>query len=48
MPVVIEDENRNAYMEALKIYREERSLDNMVELFRQEQDIYLEKCKYFM
>lgn len=48
VPVVIEDTNRNAYMEALKIYREERSLDNMVELFRQEQDIYLEKCKYFM
>ena len=48
VPVVIEDANRNAYMEALKAYREENSLDNMVRLFKKEQDIYLEKCRYFM
>lgn len=48
VPVVVEDENRNVYMEALKAYREENSLDNMVRLFKKEPDIYLEKCRYFM
>lgn len=48
VPVVIEDANRNAYIEALKAYREESSLVNMEELFQKEQEFYLEKCRYFM
>ncbi|MDE5778836.1 MAG: Fic family protein [Lachnospiraceae bacterium] len=48
LPVVIEDANRNEYLEALKEYREEEKLDKLVELFKNEQRFYLEKCKYFM
>lgn len=48
IPVVIEDVNRNAYLEALKEYREKRILDKLMELFEKEQNFYLEKCKYFM
>ena len=48
VPVVIEDANRNEYLEALKKYREEEKLEKLVELFEKEQHFYLEKCKYFM
>lgn len=48
MPVVIEDANRNEYLEALKEYREEEKLDKLVELFENEQQFYLKKCKYFI
>ncbi len=48
VPVVIEDANRNLYLESLKEYREENKLDKMIELFEREQKFYLEKCKYFM
>lgn len=47
-PVVIEDMNRNIYLEALKEYREEKKFDKLVKLFEKEQEVYLEKCKYFM
>lgn len=48
VPVVIEDINRNEYLEGLKEYREEKSLDKLIGLFQREQHFYLEKCKYFM
>ncbi len=48
VPVVIEDANRNMYLESLKEYREENKLDKMIELFEREQKFYLEKCRYFM
>lgn len=48
VPVVIEDMNRNIYLEALKEYREENKFDKLVELFEKEQEIYLQKCKYFI
>lgn len=48
VPVVIEDTNRNEYLDALKEYREEKSLNKLVVLFEEEQKVYLEKCRYFM
>ena len=45
---MIEDANRNEYLEALKEYREEKKLNKLVSLFEKEQQFYLEKCKYFM
>lgn len=48
VPVVIEDLNRNEYLEGLKAYREGKTLDKLVELFQEEQKFYLDKCKYFM
>ena len=48
IPVVIEDANRNEYLEALKEYREEKKLDKLIELFEKEQQFYFERCKYFM
>ena len=48
VPVVIEDANRNEYLDALKEYREKKSLGKLIVLFEKEQQFYLEKCKYFM
>ncbi len=48
VPAVIEDANRNEYLEALKDYREQENLDKLVGLLRKEQTFYLEKCRYFM
>ena len=48
IPVVIEDNNRDEYLEALKEYREQKGLGKIIELFKKEQKFYLEKCKYFM
>ena len=45
VPVVIEDANRNEYLDALKEYREEKSLNKMISLFEKEQQFYLEKCR---
>ena len=48
LPIVIEDANRDEYLDALKGFREEKNLDKLVNLFEKEQQFYLEKCKYFM
>ncbi len=48
IPVVIEDINRNEYLESLKEYREEKICNKIIKLFEKEQKFYLEKCKYFM
>lgn len=48
VPIVIEDVNGNKYLDALKEYREKENTDRLIELFEQEQQIYLEKCRYFM
>lgn len=48
MPVVIEDNNRNEYLEALKEYREYKKLDKMVQLFEKEQEFYYHKAGYFI
>lgn len=45
---IIEDVNRNAYLEALKEYRDEKQLEKFVKLFEKEQRFYWKKCKYFM
>lgn len=47
VPIVIEDVNRNEYLEALKEYREEKSLEKLADLFRKEQQFYLQQCQYF-
>lgn len=48
VPLIIEDSNRNEYIEALKAYKEEENLLQLVELFKKEQKVYFEKCSYFM
>ncbi len=48
VPVVIEGANRNEYLEALKEYREVKTLNKLAGLFEKEQQFYLKKCKYFM
>lgn len=48
VPVVIEDANRNEYLEGLKEYREEETLRRLIGLFEKEQQFYWEKCRYFM
>ena len=45
---MIEDANRNEYLEALKEYREEEKWNQLIELFDKEQQFYLNKCKYFI
>ncbi|MCI8274885.1 MAG: Fic family protein [Lachnospiraceae bacterium] len=48
LPVVIEDANRNEYLEALTEYREEEHLGKLIRLFEKEQRFYMDQCKYFM
>ena len=48
IPVVIEDANRNEYLEALKEYREEKGLNKLISLLEREQGFYLEQCRYFI
>ncbi len=47
IPIVIEDANRNEYIDALKVYREEKDIIKLIELFEKEQKIYFDKCSYF-
>lgn len=48
VPVIIEDSNRYRYLEALKQYREEKIVKNLVKLFEEEQQVYYDKAIYFM
>ncbi len=48
VPVVIEDTNRDIYIEALKEYREKKIPDKLTNLFEKEQQFYFDKCSYFM
>lgn len=48
VPVVVEDANRNEYLEALKECREEKKLDKLIILLKKEQQFYLMKCRYFI
>lgn len=47
-PVVIEDEKRGLYLESLKLYREERDISKLEELFTVEQEFYYKKAGYFV
>lgn len=47
-PVVIEDANRNIYLEGLKEYREKKVLGKLIALFEEEQKFYYDQSKYFM
>lgn len=47
VPLVIEDVNRNEYMDALKEYRELQIVEKLKVLFEKEQEMYFEKCSYF-
>ena len=40
MPVLIGDVNRNEYPEALKEYREEKTLNRLIGMFEKEQPFY--------
>ena len=48
VPIIIEDSNRYQYLEALKQYREEKIVKNLVKLFEEEQQVYYDKAIYFM
>lgn len=48
VPVIIEDANRNEYLEALKAYRESQNIELMEKLFMTEQEFYYVKSRYFM
>lgn len=45
---MIEDVNRNEYLDALKEYKKEKTMNKLICLFKKEQQFYFEKCKYFM
>ena len=47
-PFIILDENRGAYIDALKEFQEEQKTDKLVELMKKEASVYYEECKYFM
>lgn len=48
IPMIIEDRNRDQYIEALKYYRECKELQTLEKLLMLEQQIYYEKCEYFI
>lgn len=47
VPFIIEDARRPEYLDALKSYRQNESVTELVALFQKEQNYYLEKCQYF-
>lgn len=46
-PLIIEDSNRNEYIDALRGYRETKETSKLVTLFEKEQVFYFDKCSYF-
>ena len=47
-PFVIQDDNRDEYIEGLKEFRENQNIDRLVSLMKQETKEYFNQCKYFM
>lgn len=47
-PFIIEDANRPEYLDALREYRENQTIAELVALFRKEQEYYRERCQYFL
>ena len=47
-PFVIQDDNRDEYIEGLKEYRENQNTDRLVSLMKQETIEYFNQCKYFI
>lgn len=47
-PFVILDDNREAYIEGLKEYRDKQKTDKLVLLMKQEAEEYYQQSKYFM
>lgn len=47
-PFVILDDDRDAYIEGLREYREKGKVDKLVLLMKQEMEDYYKQCKYFM
>ena len=47
-PFVIQDDNRDEYIEGLKEFRENQNTDRLVSLMKQETKEYFNQCKYFM
>lgn len=48
VPVVIQDLKRHEYIEALKEYQQNKDIEKMITLFKEEQQFYYNKCKYFL
>lgn len=46
-PFIIQDANRPEYLDALKSYHNNGSIENLITLFKKEQAYYYEQCKYF-
>ena len=46
-PFIIEDANRPEYLDALKAYRQDKTVTGLTTLFRKEQEYYLDQCAYF-
>lgn len=47
-PLIIEDAHRPEYLEALKEFRETRTVKKLTALFQLEQEYYRNRCQYFM
>lgn len=47
-PVVIEDTQRDIYIEALKYHQETKKIDRLVDVFKTGQQFYYKKCSYFL
>lgn len=48
VPMIIEDRNRNEYLDALKEFRERKDVSKLTAILKREQEVYLEKCRYFV
>lgn len=48
LPPIIQDVNRNEYLDGLKYYREEKSIQKLEILLEKEQNYYYEQCQYFL
>ena len=47
VPFIIEDTNRPEYLDALQAYRQAKSTIELTDLFKKEQEYYLNQCEYF-
>lgn len=48
VPVIIRDENRDEYIDGLRQYQKDKSIDKLVCLLKVEQEFYAEQCHCFI
>ena len=48
IPIILEDKNRMEYIDGIKKYRDSGDISDLLNLMKKEQEVYKERCEFFL